>query len=1610
MLMKTIIVGGSDGSLARSIDGGFTWAPVDPVFGGGRVNGIAGTRDGVWVAVGNDGKVARSTDNGATWEVVPVGLAAWDHLQSVATDGSGRWVVAGNYCLVSEDDGLSWSFRVAGVAGAFTSVATDGAGAWLAVGQGRLSRSLNNGDTWEALTPPAGITANAVATDSAGRWVMVGNSGVARQSADNGSTWTAATFGFSVAMTGVAYTGGRWVASGGTQLRASANLSSSVDVKPFDVTGLGRIHAHAGMLVAAGSAGNVAFSESNGLSFTRHTPLGATIVSSVGVATVFMPPTSDGHALIVCDALGRFRRTVNQGQEWVSTVLAEFGVPLVVQCLKSAEDGTWIALGTVGAANRYARSTDNGQTWSLHSLAGTTGAFAGVDTDDDGVWIIAAGVATAVADLWRSTDNGVTWVKSSVALSSGNGAESIATDRGGVWVVGCRDANSLRSTDNGLTWASVNHALWNNLNTVATDRSGTWISAGRGGVLSRSTDNGATWAAGESSFDGGEILHVAHLTGERWIATGLSAKTALSADGGATWAQEALFPGLGTNVQGAPASDGNGHVYVASRTSSDALHARVSNDNGETWSLADAFPSPLTAAEFGPTGTPEPTPPPIPEDEPDDPTDSKVWLAAGILSGYGRLCRSVDGGATWVPRNIGSWSQYILAVASDDLGRWIIVGRDGQMRRSIDNGRTWAAVDSKFGSGKDVWDLATDGAGVWIAVGEQGTMSRSTDHGQTWRVFDYGIATVGINTIKGIATDRAGTWVAVTGNGRVLRSADNGLTWSDHLPLAMITGGGWLKVATDRNGVWGVVGDVPDKQLRSDDNGLTWVQLATIFKSDTLATAHALATDRDGVWHVAWDAGYIQRSVTNLASNQGFFKQATHKDFVSVATDEEGGWLAGSSVGELYRSTDNGSTWAETAIQNAPQVIHAVGYGEFNPDPVIDPEPDPDPGDPDPGDPDDDPAWIAAGNNGKVARSTDDGVTWAYANAGFESEEAVFAACSDSSGRVIVAGENGEMRRSTDNGATWASVVAGFGASTIRCVATSGLGMWVAAGDDGKVRFSADHGATWAAATTGLVESSDIEGIATDGAGTWVAVGRFGDLIRSTNNGATWLTVDAGFDDDDIRCVATDADGVWIAAGFAGKIRRSADNGLTWATVDNPSTYVRAIATNRNGVWVAGGWLGEMLRSTDNGLTWASVSGGFGGNWINSITVDADGVWLVGGDDAYLMRRSVDDGLTWAPVSSSLAGDFVHAVAAPLTPFAATASVVDLESVAYASDEVAHDNAHFLVGDGVTLPEQFSFAGTERLASSAIGSDFVIVASVKDISDAADAFDEISEFSASDLYAEASAHDEISASTRSAHDLESDPARGKGACIEYHFGDLDGTATAVGEVSEGDLHVLEVTAEVSEEMFASSTSTHTLNSAATGDDAAFIGGTSTATVDEAAYGSAELFAHNPGAIAWVLNTESSGVSWYSNYDFTGMAQLGDRVLLVGPLGLCEVSGGVDIDDEIPAGVSYGFSDFGGFSDSGDPVPSEPKKRVDSFWFGYTSDDVLQVSVETYGQNYPAYTYEMEARPAEQPRNNRVRPGKGLNARYWRVGIDNVGGCDFSVDSISADIVPSARRL
>ena len=154
-----------------------------------------------------------------------------------------------------------------------------------------------------------------------------------------------------------------------------------------------------------------------------------------------------------------------------------------------------------------------------------------------------------------------------------------------------------------------------------------------------------------------------------------------------------------------------------------------------------------------------------------------------------------------------------------------------------------------------------------------------------------------------------------------------------------------------------------------------------------------------------------------------------------------------------------------------------------------------------------------------------------------------------------------------------------------------------------------------------------------------------------------------------------------------------------------------------------------------------------------------------------------------------------------------------------------------------------------------------------------------------------------------------------------------------------------------------------------------------------------------GAIAWVLNPELGGVSSYTNFGFNSFAEHNGTLYATSPEGVFALTGSTDAGRYISAHVKTGFLDFN----------QDRTKRISDIFVGYTGGQ-LEFDVETYDSPQEVYTYVMEEREMDAPRNNRLKVGRGLSSRYWRFAIRNIDGADFQVYDVTAEVATSKRRL
>lgn len=167
--------------------------------------------------------------------------------------------------------------------------------------------------------------------------------------------------------------------------------------------------------------------------------------------------------------------------------------------------------------------------------------------------------------------------------------------------------------------------------------------------------------------------------------------------------------------------------------------------------------------------------------------------------------------------------------------------------------------------------------------------------------------------------------------------------------------------------------------------------------------------------------------------------------------------------------------------------------------------------------------------------------------------------------------------------------------------------------------------------------------------------------------------------------------------------------------------------------------------------------------------------------------------------------------------------------------------------------------------------------------------------------------------------------------------------------------------------------------------------------------SARLHLDNDEYIAWVLNTESTGLSRYTNYPFNSFARIGDRYYGLTSGGLYRLDGDTDDGEPISAKISTGMFDFG----------DRVLKGIPEAYVGYASDGTMllrTVFVHPKTGEKAAADYRLVPRGAAATRENRFEGGRGVFSVDWSFELENVGGADFELESIEFRPVALSRRV
>lgn len=145
----------------------------------------------------------------------------------------------------------------------------------------------------------------------------------------------------------------------------------------------------------------------------------------------------------------------------------------------------------------------------------------------------------------------------------------------------------------------------------------------------------------------------------------------------------------------------------------------------------------------------------------------------------------------------------------------------------------------------------------------------------------------------------------------------------------------------------------------------------------------------------------------------------------------------------------------------------------------------------------------------------------------------------------------------------------------------------------------------------------------------------------------------------------------------------------------------------------------------------------------------------------------------------------------------------------------------------------------------------------------------------------------------------------------------------------------------------------------------------------------------------VINTLTSSVTLFENYDFNSMTKFQGKYLAAGTSGLFQLDDAASTE-EVTGTLATGALDFG----------SEFQKRVTDFFLGMRSEGDITLTVTVDEQNTYSYTISPYSVPELKQRRGWI--GKGAKGKYWLFEVQ--AGAPFDYDTMNIAAVAVSRRL
>ncbi len=391
--------------------------------------------------------------------------------------------------------------------------------------------------------------------------------------------------------------------------------------------------------------------------------------------------------------------------------------------------------------------------------------------------------------------------------------------------------------------------------------------------------------------------------------------------------------------------------------------------------------------------------------------------------------------------------------------------------------------------------------------------------------------------------------------------------------------------------------------------------------------------------------------------------------------------FVGTETGGLFKTTDNGNSWNNVSpTSNRITGIIVDSQNDLN-------------------------VYISVKGDG-VYKSTDGGITWSLVTVGLSDNQITSLAIDPTDPLVLYAGGRNYIFRTQSGGLTWSALVAPY-ATVTSIVIDKNNHSTIVAGTMGGICKSTDGGTTWHWMNNGLINTkvhsllvsspdasilyAGTEGglyKSLSGGSSWTLnytplcqttintifanpsnssdlyLGCDGDgIMHTTTKGTSWQTINTGLLNMKVWKIAAVDRNILFAGTEVGGVFKSTDAGNSWSLVkQTQNIYALAVDPTHPNVMYAGSYGNGIYRSLDTGKTWQQCNTGLSDMNVWDIAIDPSNTSVLYVATTSGIFKSADGALSWVEAYSPFL-EYCYSVAVnPTNPnivFCGTSSSFD---------------------------------------------------------------------------------------------------------------------------------------------------------------------------------------------------------------------------------------------------------------------------------------------------------------------------------------------------------------